>query len=99
MGVAEVKAGHRRITILRLLYEDEDHASNASVLATAMGEVANLFATREQVIEDLAHLEEHGAVEREDLGGVIAVSLTDKGVMAATGRITIPGVQRPRRKV
>ena len=99
MGVAEVKAGHRRITILRLLDEDEDHASNASVLVTAMGEVANLFATRDQVLADLEYLERHGAVEREDLGNVVGVSLTDKGEMAVRGRITIPGVQRPRRKV
>ena len=98
MSLVEVEARHRRITILRLLSEQPDNASTASVLQTALVHVANLMADRDQVLEDIAYLKEQGAVETEDLGVVCAVALTDRGRLAVEGRITIPGVHRPLRR-
>ena len=98
MTVAEIEASHRRITILRYLADDPHGASNASMLESALMHTANIMADRPQVLADIAHLQEIGAVDTDDLGAVLAVALTDKGRMAAEGRITLPGVKRPSRR-
>lgn len=96
MSLAEIQAEHRRIAILRMLAEQPDYRSNASVLADALPLVARISATRSQVLADVVYLESIEAVRQEALGnGVVGVELTDRGLDAAQGRIVLPGVKRP----
>lgn len=96
MSLAEIQAEHRRIAILRMLAEQPEYRSNASVLADALPRVAHVSATRSQVLAEIAYLETIGAVRQDDLGnGVVGVELTDRGHDAAQGRIVLPGVKRP----
>ena len=44
---------------------------------------------------DAAWLEEQGLVSCEDLGGIIVVKITQRGLDVAEGRAVIPGVKRP----
>ena len=44
---------------------------------------------------DVAWLEEQGLVSREDLGGIIVVKITQRGLDVAEGRAIVPGVKRP----
>lgn len=96
MSLADIQAEHRRIAILRMLAEQPQYRSNASVLADALPRVAHLVATRAQVIADIGYLAEIGAVTQEDLGnGVVGVELSARGLEAAQGLATLPGVKRP----
>ena len=96
MSLAEIQAEHQRIAILRMLAEQPDYRSNASVLADALPRVAHISVTRSQVLTEIAYLESIGALRQEDMGnGVVGVELTDRGLDAARGLIVLPGVKRP----
>jgi Fe2+ or Zn2+ uptake regulation protein len=88
-------ARHLRLTILRLLAEAPGYALNSSILTDAV-EAVGLAASRDQVRGEIAWLAEQGLAEASELpGGLIVAKLTERGGDVASGRATVPGVQRP----
>ncbi|MEG2140817.1 MAG: ArsR family transcriptional regulator [Bilophila sp.] len=89
-----LQAENRRCAFLRFLAEDPDYALNTSLLQSALEAIGH-GVSRDQVNTDAAWLEEQGLVSREDLGGIVVVTLTQRGSDVAAGRATVPGVKRP----
>lgn len=88
-------AKHLRLAILRLLAESPGYALNSSILVDALGALG-LAASRDQVRGEIAWLAEQGLATAEELpGGLIVATLTERGADVASGRATVPGVQRP----
>lgn len=91
---AELQAESRRCAFLRFLAADADYAMNTSLLQSALESVGH-GVSRDCVNADAAWLEEQGLVLREDLGGIIVVKITQRGLDVAEGRSVVPGVKRP----
>ncbi len=90
---AELQAENRRCAFLRFLAEDADYAMNTSLLQSALDAVGH-GVSRDRVNGDAAWLEEQG-LSCEDLGGIIVVKITQRGLDVAEGRAIVPGVKRP----
>lgn len=91
---AELQAESRRCAFLRFLAADADYAMNTSLLQSALESVGH-GVSRDCVNADAAWLEEQGLALREDLGGIIVVKITQRGLDVAEGRAVVPGVKRP----
>ncbi len=88
-------ARHVRLAILRLLVEAPGYALNSSILVDAVGALG-LAASRDQIRGEIAWLAEQGLVTADELpGGLVVATLTERGSDVASGRATVPGVQRP----
>ncbi|MBT8175020.1 MAG: ArsR family transcriptional regulator [Pseudomonadota bacterium] len=84
-----------RLVVLRLLYELPQYRSNSSVLVAGLDRYGHSFS-RDQVKTELHWLADQGLVVLEDdLGSVLVVKLTERGMDVATGRISTHGVKRP----
>lgn len=94
MNYAEHFAKHARISILRVLAHAPGYRANSSILASALHDFG-LTVTRDQVKTQLSWLAEQDLVTVEDLGGLVAATLAERGLDVAEGRATVPGVQRP----
>lgn len=95
MSLSAVASEHRRIAILRHLADCAEYVGNASILQ----DVANglgIPTTRDQVIGELAWLKDQALVTVEDKTDFVIATLTQKGLDVASGRLTYPGVKRPR---
>ena len=85
----------RRLVLLRLLSEQNGYRSNSSILHTALYGLG-VAASRDDVLTDLAWLDEQGLVRSEEaVPGVIVVTLTARGADVASGMAQVPGVSRP----
>jgi hypothetical protein len=91
---AEVCAEDRRLVILRFLSEEPDYRMNTSLLQDALDTVGHR-ESRDVIHGDAAWLKDVGLVTHEQLGPVLVLKLTSRGLDAATGRAIIPGVKRP----
>ena len=91
---AELESEHRRLCILRLLEKQAGYRANESVLHGALAAYGQAVS-RDQVRTDLGWLDEQGLVSLEDLEGLKIVTARERGVEAARGTITVPGVKRP----
>lgn len=88
-------AKHLRLAILRLLAESPGYALNSSILVDALGALG-LAASRDQVRSEIAWLAEQGLATSDELpGGLVVATLTERGGDVASGRASVPGVQRP----
>lgn len=88
-------SSHLRLATLRLLAEAPGYSLNASIAADALGSMG-LSASRDQVRVEIAWLAEQGLVTADELpGGLVVATLTERGADVASGRATVPGVQRP----
>ena len=88
-------AKHLRLTVLRLLAEVGEYRLNASIITDAVT-AHGLSASRAQVRTELAWLAEQGLVTTtEPAAGLVIATLTERGLDAAAGRASVPGVQRP----
>lgn len=85
----------RRLVILRTLAEQPDYSANSSVLTGLLDYYAHRVS-RDQVDSYIAWLAEQGLVEVEDLKVVRVVTITNRGLDVAEGRVVVPGVRRPR---
>lgn len=97
MSFAEHLAEDRRLVHLRLLAEAPGYAANESLLHTALSRFGH-HVSRDQVRGDLAWLAEQGLVTAESIGpgiGLVVATITRRGLDAAHGRATVPGVKRP----
>jgi hypothetical protein len=93
---AQVLAGHRRITMLRLM-SDSGGSANESTLQDGL-EMVGLEAglTREALRDDLKFLEERGAIQLKWYGDKLVVAhITTRGVDIAKGRVFVDGIKRP----
>lgn len=88
-------ASHLRLAILGLLAEAPGYSLNAAIATDALGSLG-LGASRDQVRSEIAWLAEQGLVTGDELpGGLVVATLTERGQDVASGRATVPGVQRP----
>lgn len=95
MSYTNYFARHVRIGILRLLAEAPGYALNSSIITDALAALG-LPASRDQVRGEIAWLAEQGLATADELpGGLIVATLTERGADVASGRATVPGVQRP----
>lgn len=84
----------RRLTILKLLEALPAYCTNSSIIATAL-QTQGLAASRDQVRTDLHWLTEQGLLKAEEVGSVLIVSATERGLDVARGLAVVPGVNRP----
>ncbi len=87
----------RRLVILRTLEEDPGYSLNESVLQSCL-EALGHSVSRDRVRTDLAWLSEQGLITIEVVVNVQVATLTSRGSDVAAGKITVPGVKRPRPK-
>ena len=92
---AHLQAESRRCAMLRFLADAPGYEMNTSVMQDALDAYGHPVS-RDQVETDAAWLEEMGLVEVEDLGAVKVLHLTGRGEDVARGRVSVPGVKRPR---
>ena len=91
---AEICREDRRLVILRFLAEEPDYRLNISLLQDALDMIGHSVG-RDVIDTDGAWLAEVGLVTRENLGPILMLRLTERGLDAARGRVTVPGVKRP----
>ncbi len=83
-----------RLIMLRELHAQPNYALNDSLLREVL-EGFGISKTRDWVREELAFLENVGAVRRTVAGTVVVAQLLPKGVEHVERRYTIEGVKRP----
>lgn len=95
MGLADIRAQHLRLTILKLLAdEDGDYSANESLLHDALLAVP-IGVSRDQVRAQIAWLAEQGLVTKDVVFEMLAATITKRGRDVAHGRASMPGVKRP----
>ena len=94
MSFADDLAQDRRLCLLRVLAQAPGYSANGSILHAAIRRFGHQVS-RDQVRTDLAWLKEQGLVELEDLDSLAVATLTQRGLDAAAGRATVPGVKKP----
>lgn len=87
-------AEHLRLTLLRLLDAASACTLNDSLLRDAAASYG-INASRDQVRQELAWLEQAGLITMQDLSVLKIATLTERGCEVAAGRERVPGVQRP----
>jgi len=87
----------RRLVILRTLEEDPGYSLNESVLQSCL-EALGHNVSRDRVRTDLEWLREQGLVAIQEVVSVKVATLTGRGSDVASGKVTAPGVKRPRPK-
>lgn len=95
MSYAELIAADIRLVILRALAEDTGYSHNESVLQSVL-EVFGHSISRDRIRTELNWLAEQGLVTLRDAAGYLVATLTGRGADVAAGRVTVPGVKRPR---
>jgi hypothetical protein len=83
-----------RLIILRELYAQTNYALNDALLQQTL-ETFGIARPREWVREEIAYLEQLGAVTKTSAGSVTVARLAPKGVEHVERRQVIEGVKRP----
>lgn len=92
---AEKLREDRRLVLLRLLSEQRGYSANSSILHAGLQHMG-VAATRDEVLTDLAWLEEQGLIKtREPVEGLLVAELRSRGQDVVTGQAVVPGVARP----
>ncbi|MBX3634752.1 MAG: ArsR family transcriptional regulator [Rubrivivax sp.] len=91
---AEFQAADRRLAILRALESAAAYTVNALLLGRFLEAVGHAVSA-DRLAQDLAWLAEQGLLQLADAQGLKVATLTPRGADVATGRATVPGVQRP----
>jgi len=89
----EILDEDRRLVILRFLAEG-GYSLNTSVLHSALESFGHRVS-RDRVKGDAAWLAEQGLVTLDDVGPVTVLTVKERGLDVAAGRIVAPGVKRP----
>jgi len=87
-------AEHSRLAILRCLKDAPAHQSNDSILQPVLNS-HGLSNSRSQIKAHIRWLSEHDCVSFEEVGSVLAVTLTETGLDVANGHIKRDGIQSP----
>jgi hypothetical protein len=85
----------RRLSLLLVLDQTPGYSANAFLLRDAIGQIYGHNASLDQVRGDIAWLAEQALVTSRTVGDVTLATLTARGVDAATGRASVPGVKKP----
>lgn len=85
----------RRLTILLLLSESPDYKANHFLIQSALDGFGHTVSG-DRLKADLAWLGEQGLLTVAETGSVLVPQLSDRGLDVAQGRVTHPGVKRPR---
>src|SRR6218665_2231082 len=94
MNYAEFLEQDRRLVLLKGLEGATQFTSNSFVLGRYAAAVGHSVSA-DRLSTDLTWLQEQGLVELEKNGAVLVAKLTMRGLDVATGRATVPGVQKP----
>lgn len=94
MNYAEMVRHEARLVMLRVLLEAGGYQANSSILQSSLG-AFGIQQSRDWVHTELAWLHEQGLVFTETIATVVIVTLTARGMDAAQGKATVPGVKRP----
>ncbi len=81
----------RRVQMLRLLARMGE--ANQDVLCTTLEHTGFARDPRDAFRTDIDHLLQHGCITEEWFDDIRVLRLTERGNMAAQGRITVPGVE------
>ncbi|MBL4800870.1 MAG: hypothetical protein JKY45_03180 [Emcibacter sp.] len=98
MIYAEKVAEHRRLTILRMLNDQDDASLNTSVLLDGLAEVG--FGVHKSVLaEDVKLMKNLEVVTVQELsGGICVVAITPHGIKVVRGLIRADGIKYPGRQ-
>lgn len=91
---AERLTEDRRLVILRVLSDLPGYKANSTVLTIALDSFGH-NVSRDYTRGQIAWLVEQNLLTAEDLGPVLLVTLTERGMDVARGAVTFPGVARP----
>lgn len=89
--------GARRVQMLRFLVRTGGEA-NEGVICTTLEHTGFGRDTREAFRGDIEHLRRNGCITEEWYGDVRVVRITERGDMAAQGRVEVAGVECSRWK-
>lgn len=94
MSLSTLISGNIRLILLRAMEEAPGYSLNESILHTVVGRFGH-NVSRDLIKTELAWLREQGLISTETVVGYYVATLTTRGADVATGRSTIPGVERP----
>lgn len=94
MNFKDVVTEDIRLVILRTLGETNGYSCNESILHVIVGKFGHAVS-RDRIKTELRWLEEQGLVTLGDVAGIYIATVTQRGIDAATGCATVPGVKRP----
>jgi len=81
----------RRLEVLQLLAETPGYEAGETLIFRAM----TVGTSADQLVSDLAWLDEQGLVSLSDVSGVRLAKITQRGLDVAHGLSRVPGVARP----
>lgn len=84
----------RRLCILRIL-QDVNGTANDRIIHTALERLGHVRVPKDEIKADLRFLINNGCLVDEWYGDVQVVTITQRGVEIAEGRIVIEGIKRP----
>lgn len=91
---SDIVAEDLRLAVLRLLDEAEGYDLNTDILREALARLGHRQSA-DKLRSEIAWLEEQGLVRTRHVGRVLVATVTERGLDAARGRATVPGVRRP----
>ena len=94
MSLSTLISGNIRLILLRSMEEAPGYSLNESILHTVVGRFG-LNVSRDVIKTELSWLREQGLIRTEEVVGYYVATLTTRGADVATGRSSIPGVERP----
>lgn len=94
MSLSTILTEDIRLVILRFLAEDAGYDLNDSILRSALATLGH-NVSKDRVLVELAWLTEQGLITTTVVFGTTVATLTGRGLDAAEGRATVPGVKRP----
>ncbi len=95
MSFSRLLEEDRRLAILRLLRDSIEYKANEFLLQEALDRLGHAVSA-DRLRADLAWLAEQGLAEIDVVGEVQVPRLLGRGLDVAAGRVTHPGVKRPR---
>lgn len=93
MSFAEYQTHDRRLVLLKALEAAVQYRTNAYLLRHFADSVGHVVSA-DRVAQDLAWLAEQGLITLET-SPIMVATLTERGLDVASGRVVVPGVQRP----
>lgn len=91
---AERLTEDRRLVLLRILADMPGYRANSSTITSLLDSFGHAIS-RDYVRGQLAWLAEQGLLVLDDVGPVLLVVLSERGLDVARGVATVPGVARP----
>ena len=84
-----------RLAIIQVLEQDAGYSHNENVIQSVLQRLGHSISN-DRLHTELAWLGEQGLVTVNNETGVTVARLTTRGQDAALGRVTVPGVARPK---